>query len=259
MKQSLRILRGTDEDVLHYVYEVDLPSGSSVLDALEYIRTGSVPDLMYRHSCHHGSCGTCAVRINGKEVLACLTKLEDFAGTIPTIEPLQAFKHDKDLVVEPGSLFRRLPKDATKLRISEWSGGIATTGSIAAAGGVANTGSEINRDPSHEANEARPGGIEHFVRFEDCIECGACISACPVTKQNWSEELLEMLPFVGPAVLAAIHRESINNPERREEMLELAKQPNGVAACEKHFNCSRVCPRMVAPGRHIEELRKELL
>lgn len=241
MKQSLRILRGTDEDVLHYVYEVDLPSGSSVLDALEYIRTGSVPDLMYRHSCHHGSCGTCAVRINGKEVLACLTKLEDFAGTIPTIEPLQAFKHDKDLVVEPGSLFRRLPKDATKLRISEWSGG------------------EIKRDPDHEENEVRPGGIEHFVRFEDCIECGACISACPVTKQNWSEESLEMLPFVGPAVLAAIHRESINNPERREEMLELAKQPNGVAACEKHFNCSRVCPRMVAPGRHIEELRKELL
>ncbi len=50
MKQSLRILRGTDDDVLHYVYEVDLPSGSSVLDALEYIRTGSVPDLMYRIS-----------------------------------------------------------------------------------------------------------------------------------------------------------------------------------------------------------------
>ncbi|HON13774.1 MAG TPA: 2Fe-2S iron-sulfur cluster-binding protein [Treponema sp.] len=259
MRQSLRILRGTGDDVLHYVYEVDLPSGSSVLDALEYIRTGSVPDLMYRHSCHHGSCGTCAVRINGKEVLACLTKLEDVAGTVPTIEPLQAFKHDKDLAVEPGSLFRRLPKDAAKLRISEWSGGEIKRDPDHEENEVRPGGGEINRDPSHEANQARPGGIEHFVRFEDCIECGACISACPVTKQNWSEESLEMLPFVGPAVLAAIHRESINNPEWREEMLELAKQPNGVAACEKHFNCSRVCPRMVAPGRHIEELRKELL
>jgi len=241
MKQSLRIKRGTDEDVLYYVYEVDLPSGSSVLDALEYIRTGSVPDLMYRHSCHHGSCGTCAVRINGKEVLACLTKLEDFAGTVPTIEPLAAFKHDKDLVVEPGSLFRRLPKDATKLRISEWVGG------------------EIHRDSSEEAFQARPGGIEHFVRFEDCIECGACISACPVTQQSWAEEPLSANPFMGPAVLAAIHRESINNSERRQEMLELAKLPNGVAACEKHFDCSRVCPRMVAPGKHIEQLRKEIL
>lgn len=241
MKQSLRIKRGTDEDTLYYVYEVDLPSGSSVLDALEYIRTGTAPDLMYRHSCHHGSCGTCAVRINGKEVLACLTKLEDFAGTVPTIEPLAAFKHDKDLMVEPGSLFRRLPKDAIKIRISEWIGG------------------EINRDPAGKANQARPGGIEHFVRFEDCIECGACISACPVTRQSWAEESLTASPFMGPAVLAAIHRESINNSERRQEMLELAKLPNGVAACEKYFECSRVCPRMVAPGKHIEQLRKEIL
>jgi succinate dehydrogenase / fumarate reductase iron-sulfur subunit len=241
MKQSVRIKRGTDEDTLYYVYEVDLPSGSSVLDALEYIRTGAVPDLMYRHSCHHGSCGTCAVRINGKEVLACLTKLEDYAGTVPTIEPLADFKHDKDLVIEPGSLFRCLPKNAAKLRISEWFGG------------------EIIRNPAGEAQRSRPSGIEHFVRFEDCIECGACISACPVTRQAWAEETLTTVPFIGPAVLTAIHRESINNPERRGEMLELAKLPNGVAACEKHFDCSRVCPRMVAPGKHIEELRKIML
>jgi len=31
-----------------------------------------------------------------------------------------------------------------------------------------------------------------------------------------------------------------------------------VAACEKKFECSRVCPRGVAPGRKIEMLRKEL-
>ncbi|AEJ18503.1 succinate dehydrogenase/fumarate reductase iron-sulfur subunit [Gracilinema caldarium] len=240
MKQSLRIKRGTDDDALYYVYEVDLPSGSSVLDALEYIRTGSVPDLMYRHSCHHGSCGTCAVRINGKEVLACLTRLEAYTGTIPTIEPLAAFKHDRDLVIDPGSLFRRLPKDAAKLRRSEWSGG------------------EIIRDPADKRQQSHPSGIEHFVRFEDCIECGACISACPVTRQAWAEDSLVAIPFLGPAVLVALHRESINNPERRDEMLELAKLPNGVSACEKHFDCSRVCPRMVAPGKHIEQLRKEL-
>lgn len=241
MKQSLRIKRGTDEDALYCIYEVDLPKGSTVLDALEYIRTGSVPNLMYRHSCHHGSCGTCAVRINDKEILACLTKLEDFAGTVPTIEPLAAFKHDKDLVIEPGSLFRRLPKDAAKIRISEWFGG------------------EINRTLPSEAEQARPGGIEHFVRFEDCIECGACVSACPVTRRSWAEESFTAIPFMGPAVLAAIHRESINSRERREEMLDLARLPNGVAACEKHFDCSRVCPRMVAPGKHIEQLRKEIL
>ncbi|MCA1949584.1 MAG: 2Fe-2S iron-sulfur cluster binding domain-containing protein [Treponema sp.] len=238
MKQSLRIKRGSEADALYYVYEVDLPAGSTVLDALEYIRTGSVPDLMYRHSCHHGSCGTCTVRINGKECLACLTKLEDFTGTVPTIEPLAAFPVEKDLVVDPGPLFRHLPKDGTKLRASEWSGG------------------SITREPIPDANQARPGGIDHFVRFEDCIECGACVSACPVTRKTWTDESININAFIGPAALAAINREAENCPERKNEMLTLAGQPNGVAACEKHFECSRVCPRMVYPGKHIEQLRK---
>ena len=41
----------------------------SVLDALEKIRLEQDNTLMYRHSCHHSSCGTCACRINGKERL----------------------------------------------------------------------------------------------------------------------------------------------------------------------------------------------
>lgn len=241
MNQSIRIKRGTPEEFLFYLYEIDLPPGATILDALEYIRTGSAPDLMYRHSCHHGSCGTCAVRINGKEVLACLTRLDTFADSVPIIEPLAAFKMDKDLVIDPGTLFRLFPKNTSRLRTSEWTGG------------------EINQDSDMDSNQVRPSGIERFVRFEDCIECGACISACPVINKGWNDESVPEVSFVGPAVLAAIHRESINCVERYDEMIELAKVPNGVGACEKHFDCSRVCPRMVYPGKHIELLRKEIL
>ena len=77
--------------------------------------------------------------------------------------------------------------------------------------------------------------------------------------KGWNDESVPEVSFVGPAVLAAIHRESINCVERYDEMIELAKVPNGVGACEKHFDCSRVCPRMVYPGKHIELLRKEIL
>ncbi len=222
MTQRLRIQLGGQAPAAgsaHFEdFEVNLPSGATLLDALEYIRTGVAPDLMYRHSCHHGSCGTCAVRVDGKEVLACLTALDSLAGGIPVIEPLRALKLEKDLAVDPGALFRSLPKNTSHLRESE---------------------------------------VEHYIRFEDCIECGSCVSACPVTARSWDASTGKVEGFLGPAALAAVHRESLNSPERAEEMRTVAERPDGVAACEKHFDCSRVCPRMVYPGKHIEMLRRE--
>lgn len=219
MTQRLRIQRGGAADPRFDMFEVDLPEGATLLDALEYLRTGAAPDLMYRHSCHHGSCGTCAVRVDGKEVLACLTALDSFAGRVPTIEPLRALKIERDLAVDPGALFRSLPKDIRHLRADE---------------------------------------DTRYKRFEDCVECGSCVSACPVTAKNWSASEGAVAAFVGPAALAAVRRESINNPGRAAEMLGFAARPDAVAACERHFDCSRVCPRMVYPGKHIELLRKEL-
>jgi len=235
-------------------FDVDLPTGATLLDAPEYIRTGVAPDLMYRHSCHHGSCGTCAVRVDGKEMLACLTPLESFGGRVPTIEPLRALKLEKDLAVDPGALFRSLPNGAAHLRASEWVGDEVAPSSQAAAGDP-----EAARQ-STDTSRARklPEGATGFVRFEDCVECGSCVSACPVTARSWNAAKGEFGGFAGPAALAATRREALNNPARAEEMLTLAARPDGVAACEKHFDCSRVCPRMVYPGKHIEMLRREL-
>lgn len=59
-------------------FEVAVPGHASVLDALDAIRVDIDPTLVYRHSCHHSSCGTCAMRINGRDRLACITPaLED--------------------------------------------------------------------------------------------------------------------------------------------------------------------------------------
>jgi len=203
-------------------FEVECGERTTLLDALEIIRTGRAPDLAYRHSCHHGSCGTCAVRVDGREVLACLTPLSAIAGE-PLIEPLRAFEHVADLAVDPGRLFRALPDGATHLRRAE------------------------ARDGAGEA----PPGAEGRVRFEDCVECGCCVSACPGSAA-------EERPFRGPAALAAVRREALNRPERAGEMRDIAAAPDGVAACERHLDCSRVCPRAVYPGKHIELLKREL-
>ncbi len=193
--------------------------GMTVLDALEAIRSGHEPDLRYRHSCHHGSCGSCGAIVNGKEALMCLARLEDLGPGPVTVEPLRKMDAVGDLAIDPSPLFASLPPGSGYLRTS----------------GLAHGGMR---------EEAPELGYE---RFEACIECGLCVSSCPVDADSG---------FVGPAALAMADRDREERPQRSEAALGFAALPNGVAACEKAFACSRACPQGVAPGKRIQNLRK---
>lgn len=186
------------------VLPVESEPSRTVLDLLETLRKGRAPGLLYRHSCHHGSCGTCGATINGKPMLMCLTALGDLGTSRITLEPLAKETLIGDVAVWPGPLFKALP-DTDYLRDSDNDSG------------------------------AR--------RMEACIECGICVAACPVTK-----------PFVGPAALAAVAGEMTKHPESEIAMGAIADAPDGAAACERFFECSRSCPQGVAPGRRITEL-----
>jgi succinate dehydrogenase / fumarate reductase iron-sulfur subunit len=62
-KITFRILRykpGRIDPARFQEFTLDVDPDSSVLDALETIRLQQDSSLMYRHSCHHSSCGTCA-------------------------------------------------------------------------------------------------------------------------------------------------------------------------------------------------------
>ena len=97
-------------------------------------------------------------------------------------------------------------------------------------------------------------------RFEDCIECGLCLAACPVLVPRMPEgsgdTVVARRAFVGPAALGMARREIVKNGSGSDAALALAAAPDGVAACDRAFACSRACPRGVAPGRLIEELRR---
>ncbi len=189
-----------------------------MLDALEWIRLTLDKSLLYRHSCHHGSCGTCACLINGRERLACTAMALELGSDTVVLEPLERMKRLGDLAVHPGRLFKEIPVDWSYLRESEWN-----------------------------PKGSPPEGVDHYARFESCIECGACVSACPATQD-----------FMGPAALAALNRERINRPEMVDELLKRAESERGVWRCERALECSRVCPAGVYPARHIMELRKAL-
>jgi succinate dehydrogenase / fumarate reductase iron-sulfur subunit len=189
---------------------------TTVLDGLEYIRTRIDSTLMYRHSCHHGSCGTCGMVIDGEKLLACTTNVFALDTETVTVRPLPQFAHVGDLAVDPVSLFDDFPPDADYRRRSE-----------------------VN-------SEARlPEEIEAYERFENCIECGLCVSACPVTS-NW----------MGPAALAAWNRELEKHPRRRDEVLDTVDVDRGVWSCARHLKCSAVCPTGVYPAKHIALLQR---
>ena len=75
-----------------------------VLDALNFIAENQAGDLAYRWFCGSKMCGTCAVRMNGREVLACWEAVEPEM----TIEPLRNLPVVRDLVVDRAPFERKV-------------------------------------------------------------------------------------------------------------------------------------------------------
>jgi len=204
-----------------YTYVVPANAHMSVLDGLEKIRLEQEPTLMYRHSCHHASCGTCACIINGTEQLACATKIWNLDSASVTLEPLNGFERIADLTVNFEAFFQEISPEWTYVRPAE----------------------VIRKTPENS-------NIGSHTRFENCIECGSCVSACPVAQDEGK--------FMGPAALAAIHREILKRPRKKEKLRKLAGGQRGLRWCQRALKCSRVCPAKVYPARHIANLGKAL-
>jgi succinate dehydrogenase / fumarate reductase iron-sulfur subunit len=188
-------------------FGVTIAEDAYVLDALE---TAWAQDssLMFRHSCHHASCGSCGMRIQGHERLACITPAFEAArGGVLRLEPLRNFPVLVDLVVDMSTLAYKLE-------------------------GVS----------AHVLTQA----TSSWQRFESCIECGLCISACPITATSEF--------YLGPAVLAAVVR-NMNIAEVRAQVAS----DDGVWRCHSAFECTEVCPAKVEPASAIMNLRKNFL
>jgi succinate dehydrogenase / fumarate reductase iron-sulfur subunit len=206
-------------------YRLNVAAAMTVLDALEQIRLNQDNTLMYRHSCHHSACGTCACMVNGVQKPACITRVLALKTDTVVLEPLAGFKRIGDLVVDMTEFYSHLESNWSLLKTAE---------------------ALVEPQPSEKTSPSIP-----MLRLEDCIECGACVSACPVTERNTG--------FMGPAALAALDRQrrKVSTPQARA-LLEKAGGPAGERWCDRALACSRVCPTNVYPARHIAELRKAL-
>jgi len=121
-------------------YTVNVNDGARVLHVLHAIHDTLDPSLSFRYSCASGQCGSCAVRVNGEPVLACMEEAKDDIIIEPINLPVK-----KDLVVD------LLP----------------TLEAIAFL------------QPIGHAKLPKKSEIDAMKPLKDCIECLSCVSVCP--------------------------------------------------------------------------------
>ncbi len=219
----LRYKPGFIDPPRYDAFDVEVDERMTVLDVLEHIKATQDPTLLYRHSCHHASCGTCAMKANGHEDLSCVINVFDLKSDTVTVDPLGSLPLIADLVVDMEAFADRFaPLGMTLVRESEF------------------------------AKECvPPPGVEAYMRYEDCVECGVCLSACPVANSTPS--------FIGPAGLAAAYRALVTGDRPAGEVFAHVDSAEGLWRCHGAMECSAACPSNVDPGGKIMALRRELV
>ena len=94
-----RFIPEFDEEPHWEEYVVSAYPTDRVLDALMKIKGEQDGTLTFRRSCGHGICGSDAMRINGRNRLACKTLIKDLGTGEITVEAIKGLPLEKDLVV----------------------------------------------------------------------------------------------------------------------------------------------------------------
>ncbi len=231
MQVTLKILRYDpehDQEPHYETYRVEATPTDRVLDLLEYIKGYQDGTLSFRRSCAHGICGSDAMRINGRNRLACKVLVKDLGTTEITVEPILGLRVIKDLIVDMEPFFENYRSVKPYF---------------------------VNNDPPPADGKERLQSPEERERFDDttkCILCAACTTACP---SFWSNN-----QYVGPAAIVNAHRFIFDSRDQAaEERLQILSQKMGVWRCRTAFNCTEVCPREIKITKAIAEVKRAIL
>jgi succinate dehydrogenase/fumarate reductase iron-sulfur protein len=171
-----------DTEPRYQRFDVTGLENMSVLDVVRSIYEHQAPDLAYQFACRIGRCGTCAMRVNGRPVLAC----QERCKADMRIEPLSPFPVLRDLVVDRTEIEGRLAAlELAPVRAS--------------------------------AHPKTPEAIDadlaaKLCNMDSCLLCMVCVSACPAVEER---------PFDGPAFMLKL-RHMAEHPADGRNRLEQA-------------------------------------
>ncbi|MDZ4141908.1 MAG: succinate dehydrogenase iron-sulfur subunit [Methylotenera sp.] len=213
-----------DVDKKPYMQDYDIALGDGdqmLLDAL--IRIKDLDDsLSLRKSCREGVCGSDSMNINGKNGLACITKLSELQEPV-VLRPMPGLPVIRDLVVDMTQFFEHYNSVKPYL---------------------------VNNDPVPENERLQsPEDRAKLDGLYECILCGACTTSCP--SFWWNPET-----FVGPAGLMQAYRFMVDSRDQAlDERLENLEEPDRLYRCHNIMNCVEVCPKKLNPNAAIAKIK----
>ncbi len=230
MQITLKVFRFNPEvdKKWHYeTYVFDAQPTDRVLDLLEWVKGYKDGTLSFRRSCAHGVCGSDAMRINGRNRLACKTLVRDLGDKI-TVDPILGMRVIKDLIVDMNAFFDNYKKVLPFF---------------------------INESPIPADGKERRQSIEQRERFDDttkCILCACCTTSCP---SFWASD-----DYLGPAALVTAHRFIFDSrDESASERLHIVAETSGLARCHTAYNCTLACPREIQVTKAIGEIKMAVM
>lgn len=203
-------------------YRVPQTGPMTVLDALKYINENLDETLSFRWSCGLEKCGSCAVRMNGKPVLACKATVPD--GEM-LVEPLPNHPVVKDLIVDlegytlPTYLLRPYLVRRTP-------------------------------PPRNRAESLKPDRFERFIRLSSCVSCRVCDSICPVRSEFPTD-------YAGPSAMMSLAR--LASDPRDSGDREAIAFDQGIFNCTGCLACTEACPKGLDAGGIIQDLKSRVV
>lgn len=207
-------------------FEIEVEHDATILDILNQIHWHHDGTLAYRRSCRSAICGSCAMKINGQNSLACETPMHKFKGNKIKIEPLPGFPIIKDLVVDMEGFFEKLKAVKPYLIVDK-------------------------PLPDKEFIQ-KPDDFELIREASTCILCGACTSSCP---SLWANE-----NYLGPAALLKAYRFIFDTRDDGTlERIDIVNDKNGIWRCHTIFNCMEACPKNIKITEYLSRIKVKVV
>ena len=206
-------------------YDIALePTDRMLLDALVRVKAHD-DTLAFRRSCREGVCGSDAMNINGKNGLACITRVAELREPVE-IRPLPGLPVVRDLIVDMSQFFKQYNSVKPYL---------------------------VNHEPPPEKERLQsPADREELNGLYECILCACCTTSCPSFWWNPDK-------FVGPAGLLQAYRFIADTRDQATgERLDDLEDPYRLFRCHSIMNCVDACPKGLNPTRAIGKI-KDLL
>jgi succinate dehydrogenase / fumarate reductase iron-sulfur subunit len=187
--------------------------------------------VTYDSNCLEEICGSCAMLINGKAMMACSALVDkllggDLSKTL-TLAPLTKFPVVRDLAVDRSVLFENLKKVKAWVPID----------------GTYDLGSGPSQSPQVQ---------EQRYPLSNCISCTICMEVCP--------QFNEATGFVGAATIAQAKLFNMDpkGSVLKQERLRALAGDGGIQECGFAQNCVQACPKQLPLTEAISDMGRDV-